>query len=305
MPKLANKKLWIATGVIATAVIVGAVVVNQSKRDQPQISQQETTTYQQQRLLRFSYEISNNSSSAIQSAKFSSYLPVAITSNQLNNATNSDRKFTEEKGDLGNRVAHFDVGLIPPYGKKIVKFVAQIDTAEKANQTELVDAEQYLKEEKYIELSHPKVSSLAQSLKGDSKQESAQRIYQWASTRIKYAGYVSEDKGALQAIQTFAGDCTEYMYTVIALARSLGIPARGIGGYVYEKDAVVSPSDYHNWAEVYFDGRWHIVDAQKKAFMEGSENYISMRILSDESVSLLGSSHRFSTAGNNLVVRMN
>jgi transglutaminase-like putative cysteine protease len=260
--------------------------------------------YQQQRILRFSYEISNAQSHGVNNAKFSSYLPVLLMSNQQAVDVKSSQAFTEQKGRLGNRVGHFELGFIPPYGKKIVNFVAKINMAEKVNLAPLESSEKYLMEEPFIELSHPAIIRLSQQLKDDSNQQSIENIYQWVSKRIEYAGYVSKDRGALYAIQNLRGDCTEYMYAVVALARALGVPARGVGGYVYENNQVVSPVDYHNWAEVYLDGAWHIVDAQKKAFMNKTENYIAMRVLSDASVSLLGSSHRFSVANNQLTIKM-
>ncbi len=264
----------------------------------------ETASYQHHRMLRFAFELSNNTANAVPKATFSSYLPIEIMSNQHSKAIQSAQKFTQENGELGNAVAHFELGLIPPYGKKIVKFIAEVKTAESSNRSELNDASRYLVEEPYIEINHPTVKALANRLKGETPASSVENIYHWAANQIQYAGYVSQDKGALQAIETKVGDCTEYMYTVVALARALGIPARGIGGYVYEKDMVVSPTDYHNWAEVYLGDRWQIVDAQNRAFMDDSENYIAMRILSDASASLLGSSHRFSVA-ENLAVKMN
>jgi transglutaminase-like putative cysteine protease len=260
--------------------------------------------YQQQRLLRFSYEVSNTGSQVISDAVFSSYLPVGVTSNQQVVEVKSSLNYQKEIGVLGNHVGHFDLGVIPPYGKKVVNFVAKIKTTQKPNRMLVEDAKKYLIEEPYVEISHPDIIQLSEKLQGQSDVESIGRIYDWVSSRVKYAGYISQDRGALSAIQNLSGDCTEYMYSVVALARALNIPARGIGGYVYATNHVVTPADYHNWAEVYLDGAWHIVDAQKKVLMKDSENYIAMRILSDASVSLLGSSHRFSTVNNNLTIKM-
>ena len=44
---------------------------------------------------------------------------------------------------------------------------------------------------------------------------------------------------ARHALETHAGDCTEYMALFVALCRRSGIPARGLGGYVCEKDKVL------------------------------------------------------------------
>ena len=58
-----------------------------------------------------------------------------------------------------------------------------------------------------------------------------------------------------------SGDCTEFAVLSTALARSLGIPARVIIGTIIleGKDQVVAYG--HSWAEVWRQGRWHILDA--------------------------------------------
>lgn len=287
-----------------TALIAVFVVATMNFKRSDEQAHSDKPEYQQTRLIRFSYEVANTSSKAIHQAAFSSYLPVATTSSQVKGVTKSSLEFNEQQGKLGNRVAKFDLGVIPPYGKKVIKFVAEVSTAESPNRTELSGISDYLAEETFVEINHPTITALAKQLKGDSPLASMQNIFNWVSTQIQYAGYVSQDQGALHAIETKAGDCTEYMYTVMALARALDIPARGIGGYVYEGDTVASATDYHNWAEVYLEGRWHIVDAQEKVFMTEGQNYIAMRVLSDQSVSLLGSSHRFSTVNEKLKVTM-
>ena len=299
MSKLTRRKLVLLLMSLALLVAALVWVLNSN------ISQQTTPEYQQERLLRFSYEITNQNSVAIKNAKFSSYFPIEQMPSQLTKQVNTVNQYSLQKSDLGNQVAHFDLGFIPPYGKKIIKFTATIKTALEPNYLESSDQGLYLAAEQYIEKDAPEIKEVAETLKAKKDKDTVKNIYQWASNRIKYAGYVSSDKGALFAIKNLSGDCTEYMYAVIALARALDIPARGIGGYVYPNNAIVSPSDYHNWAEVYFDGRWHIVDAQKKSFSENNTDYIAMRILSDTSNSLLGSSHRFSTADDHLTVKMN
>lgn len=84
----------------------------------------------------------------------------------------------------------------------------------------------------------------------------------------------------------------------------MNIPARGVGGYVYAEDAVAKAPDYHNWAEVYLDGRWQIIDAQKKVFMQDQQNYIAFRIISSVESGLLGTSHRFLSTNMRLKVSL-
>jgi transglutaminase-like putative cysteine protease len=44
---------------------------------------------------------------------------------------------------------------------------------------------------------------------------------------------------------------------MIALARAAGVPARFVSCYAWQLD----PPDFHAVAELWMDGRWHLVDA--------------------------------------------
>jgi transglutaminase-like putative cysteine protease len=66
---------------------------------------------------------------------------------------------------------------------------------------------------------------------------------------------------ALEVLRTKVGDCNEHTVLYVALARSLGIPARINVGLVYVRGAFY----YHAWPEVYLDegrgrGLWLPVD---------------------------------------------
>src|SRR5690625_7987994 len=70
------------------------------------------------------------------------------------------------------------------------------------------------------------------------------------------------------------------MYAFVALARAQGIPARGIAGFVVNSNAaVLSASDYHNWAEFHDGERWVLVDPYKGVFDDQYENYIAFRMV--------------------------
>jgi transglutaminase-like putative cysteine protease len=70
--------------------------------------------------------------------------------------------------------------------------------------------------------------------------------------------YVPSYSNALEALESGRGDCTEHSILFVALARSLGIPARVAVGIAYWP-----PGDgfgWHAWAEVYAGGGWYSVD---------------------------------------------
>lgn len=254
--------------------------------------------------LKFSFEVNNQTSKAIKKASFFTYLPINNSGNQVLETLNVSQEYSTKASDNANRVLATTFDLIPPYGLKKITISTLVTTFSPRSRSAEPRSNIYLDEEKYIEVTNIKIAALAKKLKAETDEQSAKNIYSWVSKNLKDAGYTSHDKGALYALENSKGDCTEFMYLTIALARSLGIHARGVGGYVYSQSTLVQSSDYHNWAEFYFDGRWNVVDSQKKVFVEKSQDYITMRYISNDKASLLGSSHRFSTADENLKITM-
>jgi transglutaminase-like putative cysteine protease len=61
---------------------------------------------------------------------------------------------------------------------------------------------------------------------------------------------------ALQVLDAREGDCNEHTVLYVALARSLGLPARTAAGLVH----VGGRFYYHAWPEVWLDERWVAVD---------------------------------------------
>ncbi len=80
--------------------------------------------------------------------------------------------------------------------------------------------------------------------------------------RLTHAVYGMLDKeisfslpSALQVLESRRGDCTEHTVLYVAMARSLGLPARAAVGLVYLDGAFY----YHAWPEVWL-GEWVAVD---------------------------------------------
>ena len=67
---------------------------------------------------------------------------------------------------------------------------------------------------------------------------------------------------AAEAFALSSGVCQDLTHIFIAAARSLGVPARYIGGYLRRADGVVHQTAGHAWAEAYIDGLgWVAFDA--------------------------------------------
>jgi hypothetical protein len=57
------------------------------------------------------------------------------------------------------------------------------------------------------------------------------------------------------------------------------------------------PDEYHNWAELYWDGSWNIIDAQKMNWLEPCSNYVVFRYFRAQTLSPIGLAHRFKVQG--------
>jgi transglutaminase-like putative cysteine protease len=83
-------------------------------------------------------------------------------------------------------------------------------------------------------------------------------VRDWIATHLAYVPGASH--GGTTALDTFharEGVCRDYAHLLIALVRSLGIPARMVSAYSPD----VTPQDFHALAQVWLAGAWHLVDA--------------------------------------------
>jgi transglutaminase-like putative cysteine protease len=108
----------------------------------------------------------------------------------------------------------------------------------------------------------PEIKKLARDVAGDAKgtYEAARRLSDHVFRTLEKAYGASHDR-ASEVLQAGKGDCTEHAVLLVALARALGIPARGVHGLVYAryddgKDALY----WHAWAEVKSGGEWIAMD---------------------------------------------
>jgi len=108
----------------------------------------------------------------------------------------------------------------------------------------------------------PEIGRLAREVAGDAKgaYEASRRLSRNVFERLEKAYGASHDR-ASDVLAAGKGDCTEHSVLLVALARSLGIPARGVHGLVYAryddgKDALY----WHAWVEVRSAGEWIAMD---------------------------------------------
>ena len=112
----------------------------------------------------------------------------------------------------------------------------------------------------------PRIPELARTLVDGAagRYDAARAIERWLSTERTYSLDVA-DAGRTDPLAAFlfddmAGHCEYFATAMVLLARSAGIPARFVAGYIggeqsrFSDRVTVRQSDAHAWTEVYFPG---------------------------------------------------
>ncbi len=109
----------------------------------------------------------------------------------------------------------------------------------------------------YIQSGHPEIrAKTGEILEGEvNSWRAAEKLCRWVYTAITDKKLSGGYSSALTTLDSRSGDCTEHTVLFIALARSVGIPARICSGLIFSKDAFY----YHFWPEVYV-GSWVQMD---------------------------------------------
>jgi len=130
------------------------------------------------------------------------------------------------------------------------------------------DLDSFLHPEPFLESDAPEIRAEAQKAIGDA---ATPRLR--AERLVRHVHAILEKKptvglpSALEVLKTRIGDCNEHTALYVAMARSLGLPARIAVGLVYLRGAFY----YHAWAEVWVEeparrGLWLPVDPTLNQF---------------------------------------
>lgn len=253
------------------------------------------------RRLRFSITLSNPESLLLKDQRFWMYLPVGRSGSQQLLTTKVSVPHRSHNDAFGHTLLELRFDQFPPLGQKVVGLA--IEVAMHSTLHLGVNNGGWLGAERFIESEAPGIVVLSEELRHSDPWKTGRAIFDWVTRNLTYAGYLADDYGALYALNHRRGDCTEYAYLATALARACGIPARMVGGYVMDRDAAPRAEDYHNWAELYVDGGWRLLDAQKGNWLQPADQYVAFRYHRAEMHNPLGSAHRFRVEGD-LKVRM-
>lgn len=271
---MTNRRISLVILLVAVSSVVTLIVWRNN-----QISE---ASYPIERTIKYSLTIKNPSNRPVTNGDFWFHTPLDHGVYQKLDEIKSTHPYRIEKDGFGNQRLHFVVDLLPPYGTKTYEVTAKLKLSAQPNRITDIDKKAFLGEEPFIEVNDPRIQQLAQRLAADDNAITVQNIYRWLTANIKKKGYIEREQGALQTLQSEAGDCTNTMYLFSALSRANGIPTRNMAGFTVKENAVLRPRDYHNWIEVFVNGNWWLVDPDRKIYMDNAEDYIAMTILRDD-----------------------
>jgi hypothetical protein len=225
----------------------------------------------------YSLSIQNTTNRPITASSIGVYGPILRTATQhcTDIQTSHPHELTKDK--LGSQSLAFQWDIFPPLSTKIVTVKSDIKIWNKPQRDETLAIKDFLHPEPLIESDDRQIRIQAEKLKAKRSLKTVENTFEWVANHIVYNGYVSRNRGAAYALKYGKGDCTEYAFLFVALCRANGIPARPLAGFVCPQSMVVDFGDYHNWAEFYLDGRWHIADPQNKRFMSNTPYYIAFQ----------------------------
>lgn len=117
----------------------------------------------------------------------------------------------------------------------------------------------YLVDTPRIQKNSKEIVSLAKEIVKElnNDKEKAKAVVEWVNKNIKKK--LKDKSSALEVLRDREGECEAHAVLTSALLRSLGIPAKVVGGVVYSREN--KGFLYHAWNEVYIDGYFVPVDA--------------------------------------------
>lgn len=162
----------------------------------------------------------------------------------------------------GNRVLM--LSLTPADSGKDIEMVFGVRRIEKGVYREEINPEDYLDAAEFVPINDKFRSIAAGVVEGKTGDlVRARALYDHVIESMRYAKFGSGwgNGDAVFACDSQRGNCTDFHSYFIALARSVGIPAKfAIGASIPSARDSGGVDGYHCWAEFYTDGRWWPVD---------------------------------------------
>lgn len=237
-------------------------------------------TTQRKIVIRYGFSVTNVSEQVIDRAVVSVCAPANMSGTQRCERlpAPADARIVADR--IGNQTACFTVERLAPRAVALLKLQAELLMGRVAEPSPN-GLEVFKAADRWVQSDHPDIIRAARKLQAGDTVATARGICHWVAEHVKDTGYVRSSQGAVCALQTGKGDCTESAVLFSALCRAAGIPARVCGGFLTTGSAVLGPANHHNWAE-FHDGRsWSLADPNKSRFCEKEDQYVAVQVWSD------------------------
>lgn len=236
------------------------------------------------RVIRYALLVRNPTDKIVRAGSVDVYAPLREGASHRLVSLHATTAHSISYDELNNAIVHLKVAELGPHATLAIGIEAVVEIHASHGGVEGIEPSRYLLPDELVQSNDPAIAALAQQLRMRSDLESVLAVYEWVASSVRYGGYALEAKSALRTLQDREGDCTEYAHLVAALVRSLGIPARVVGGFVLDDNPRFRMREQHDWAEIYVNGRWWIADSQRRVF--GAPNgpqYLGFRVSSPRS----------------------
>jgi len=145
-----------------------------------------------------------------------------------------------------------------PPGNLLVTYQAEVTGRHAAVPVDELDRLTYLWPSRYAESDRIAGFARKEFAGIDNPVDLLSAVSSWVGTRLDYVPGSSDPiDGAIDTLLSGRGVCRDYAHLVVALLRSLQVPARLVAVYA----PGIDPMDFHAVAEACIDGSWYVVDA--------------------------------------------
>ncbi|MEM2974192.1 MAG: transglutaminase-like domain-containing protein [Candidatus Micrarchaeia archaeon] len=145
--------------------------------------------------------------------------------------------------------------ILRDFSEKTVKgrFIVSTDYIRRGQSQELSRPE-HLSTSRLVDINQD-IKEVASQFSGFPSPNNTIELVEWVHGYITYdRAFVPGSVPASEVLRSRRGVCDEYSHLLIAMARSIGIPARIIVGYAFDTSGTIYGNDTwtpHAWAEVY------------------------------------------------------
>lgn len=247
-------------------------------------------------LIRYSFLLKNTSNAVVKEVRFRAFAPIRSTPFQEVESIRSNVGFAIDDGASGNRSLDFQLDAIPPFGQRVINVTAELKIW-RYQRPGLTFGNGI--SGRLMPMDNPTLRAVLAEIEnnhpGAEGAQWADAAQAWLHEHITQTSYHAENRGAMYALSSLQGDCTEMMSAFIALAQTKQLPVLGAVGFPISSDSVrLRSEDLHNWAYLKDGGNWYAADSFNHKSLYTPGRYVAFAVLESRK-DLLGK-RRFSVS---------